>query len=348
MLEQLAVRGLTTMSYSIDPRRLDPPRRPVHRRQRGGLRLPGCGRRHARRRGRPERDGGRPAPDHHATSRPGATASPDLLPPRAPPPPPHRPQTSDVYAFGNAPPPGTSITSKVAFRGMAADPASGGYWLTAEDGGYSPSPARPSTVRSPDSTSPRRPRWWRSPPPPTGVATGRPRPTAGCSPSGTPASSAPWGPGRSTPPVVGMTRTRGRPRVLGGGGRRRGLRLRRRRFLRVAWVASRSTSRSSVSPAPRTAGDTGRWPPTAACSPSATPVPGLDGRDGAQQPGGGHLHRPGHGRLLDGRRPTAACSASTHRSSAPGPAPRVRTATSASPPPPEEPDYLLAAQHDAS
>ena len=45
------------------------------------------------------------------------------------------PQTSAVYAFGSAPTPGAGVTSLVGYSGIAYDPSSGGYWLAARDGG---------------------------------------------------------------------------------------------------------------------------------------------------------------------------------------------------------------------
>ena len=53
--------------------------------------------------------------------------------------------------------------------------------------------------------------------------------------------------------------------------RRRGLRLRRRRLLRLDGAASAQQARSSGIARPPTAAATGWWPPTAASSPSATP-----------------------------------------------------------------------------
>ena len=74
--------------------------------------------------------------------------------------------------------------------GMAATPDGGGYWEVASDGGlfafgdakfYGSMGGYP--LHAPSS-------GWR--PPLTVVATGRWRPTVGCSPSATPSSTAPW------------------------------------------------------------------------------------------------------------------------------------------------------------
>ncbi len=45
------------------------------------------------------------------------------------------PQASAVYGFGTAPPSGPSVTSDSPLVGAAVDPTRGGYWLTAADGG---------------------------------------------------------------------------------------------------------------------------------------------------------------------------------------------------------------------
>ena len=79
--------------------------------------------------------------------------------------------------------------------------------------------------------------------------------------------------GRSAPRPAhrGHRRHPHRRRLLGGGQRRRHLRLRRAPSSTARWAARPSTARwSGRRPAP-TATATGRWPPTAASSPSATP-----------------------------------------------------------------------------
>ena len=102
-------------------------------------------------------------------------------------------------------------------------------------------------------------------------------------------------------PIVGMAATpdgKGYWLVAGG---RRGLRLRRRRLLRVDGRHPPRRRRSPAWPPPRTARATGWWPATGGCSPSATPC--STGRRGAKPlPGsdrrhGGHARRQG---LLDG------------------------------------------------
>ncbi len=45
------------------------------------------------------------------------------------------PQTSAVYGFGSAPSAGAAITSDTQLVGAAVDPPGAGYWLTARDGG---------------------------------------------------------------------------------------------------------------------------------------------------------------------------------------------------------------------
>ncbi|MGO9341579.1 MAG: polysaccharide deacetylase family protein [Acidimicrobiales bacterium] len=49
--------------------------------------------------------------------------------------PPTSPQASTVFRFGSAPTPGGSVTSQKPLVGMATPPDGSGYWLTAEDGG---------------------------------------------------------------------------------------------------------------------------------------------------------------------------------------------------------------------
>ena len=60
--------------------------------------------------------------------------------------------------------------------------------------------------------------------------------------------------------------------VLAGGLRRRGVRLRRRRLLRISGRHPPRPSRWWAWPPPPTGVGTGWWPPTAGCSPSATPA----------------------------------------------------------------------------
>jgi peptidoglycan/xylan/chitin deacetylase (PgdA/CDA1 family) len=133
VLNQLAIRGLTTMSYSVDSSDWTRPGVQAIVDHVVGAAFPGAviG----------MHDGGG---DRSET----VAALPQIItdleargysfvslcaPPPPPPPPP--PQTSAVYSFGSAPTPGAAITSRVAFSGVAYDPTSGGYWLNARDGG---------------------------------------------------------------------------------------------------------------------------------------------------------------------------------------------------------------------
>ena len=129
-------------------------------------------------------------------------------------------------------------------------------------------PASSGRPAPPTSTSP----WWGWPPPRTAAATGWWPPTAGSSPSATPASSARPVALRAQPAHRGHGCHPGRQRLLAGGLRRRGLRLRRRPVLRVDRRHHASTSPWWAWPPPPTAAATGWWPPTAASSPSATPA----------------------------------------------------------------------------
>ena len=145
-----------------------------------------------------------------------------------------------------------------------------GYWTTASDGGVfsfgGGGFAGSMGGRAPGGPGGRHGRHLRR-----RRATGWWRPTAGSSPSVTPATSAPWGAhllanrwwAWRLPPTG---------RVLDGGARRRGLRLRGRRLLRVDGRAARSPPRGRAWPPPPTAAATGWWPRTAGCSPSATPA----------------------------------------------------------------------------
>ncbi len=90
---------------------------------------------------------------------------------------------------------------------------------------------RPSTARRAASRSTSPSSAW--PPPRRPRATGWSPPTAGSSPSATPASTARWAATHLNQPVVGHGRHPGRQGLLAGRLRRRDLRLRRRRLLRV-------------------------------------------------------------------------------------------------------------------
>ena len=99
-----------------------------------------------------------------------------------------------VSNFGGALDHGSVTSEKIHLNapvvGMADAPDDAGYWLVAADGGvftfgaagfYGSRAGRTSTPRS-----------WASRPPLTAGGTGSWRPTAGSSPSATPASLAPW------------------------------------------------------------------------------------------------------------------------------------------------------------
>ena len=120
-------------------------------------------------------------------------------------------------------------------------------------------------------------RSWASPPARTARATGWWPPTAGCSPAVTPASTAtptPWASSTLDAPIVGIAPTpdgQGYWLVAADGGVFA--------FGDAAFdgntytlgIEHDSTPPWWASPPPRTAGATGWWPPTAGCSPSATP-----------------------------------------------------------------------------
>ncbi len=242
MLDQIAQRGLTTMSYSIDPRDWSLPGAQAIVDSVVGAAFPGAvvdmhdggGDRSETVAALPQIITDLESQGYTFVSICGAAA-------------PSLPQTSAVYSFGTAPPPGQSITSNAPLVGAAVDPSSGGYWLVAADGGvFSFGDAgfygsmggtvlnRPvvGMAATPDGGGywlvaadggvfsfgdagfygsmggrPSTDRWWAWRPPPTAGATGWWPPTAGCSASVTPASTARWA-GRSlNRPVVGMAAT---------------------------------------------------------------------------------------------------------------------------------------------
>ena len=133
---------------------------------------------------------------------------------------------------------------------------------------------------------------------PTGRATGRSPPTAASSPSATPSFYGSMGGKPLNTPDRRHGRHARRQGLLGGRLRRRPLLLRRRPASTAPWAASRSTSRWWASRRRPTGGATGRWPPTVACSPSATPVLRLHGRQAAQQADRGHRGGDRRCRLL--------------------------------------------------
>ncbi len=115
-------------------------------------------------------------------------------------------------------------------------------------------------------------RSWAWHPPRLRRATGWWPPTAASSPSATPGSTGRRATSTSTKPVVGMAATPDGGGLLAGGLRRRGLRLRRRRLLRVDGRYPPREARGGHGRHPRRRRATGWWPPTAVSSPSATPA----------------------------------------------------------------------------
>ena len=106
---------------------------------------------------------------------------------------------------------------------------------------------------------------------------------AGSSPSATPGFTGPKGGKPLSEPIVGHG---GHPRhikrLLGGGLRRRLFAFGNADYYGPE-VTRRSMRPSSGMAATPTAGATGRWPPTEASSPSATPVLRLRGEQGAER-----------------------------------------------------------------
>ncbi len=129
-LAQIASRGLTTMSYSIDPRDWTRPGVPAIVRGVVGAAFPGAV--------VDLHDGGG---DRSET----VAALPQIITQlramgytfvsicgSAPV---SRPQVSATYAFGNAPAPGPPVTSNLPYVGAAATSDGAGYWEVASDGG---------------------------------------------------------------------------------------------------------------------------------------------------------------------------------------------------------------------
>ncbi|HEX7459447.1 MAG TPA: polysaccharide deacetylase family protein [Acidimicrobiales bacterium] len=132
-LQQLAVRGLTTMSYSVDSGDWQRPGVQAIVNASVGSAFPGAviGL-HDGGGDRSQTVAALPQIISQLAARGYAFVS--LCQAPAPPPPPP-PQTSAVYGFGAAPVPGAPTTTRLRFTGLAADPSSGGYWLAAADGG---------------------------------------------------------------------------------------------------------------------------------------------------------------------------------------------------------------------
>ncbi len=130
VLGQIAQRGLTTMSYSVDPRDWSLPGVPAIVSGVVGAAFPGAvvdmhdggGDRSETVAALPQIITELSHEGYAFVSICGDTA-------------PEVPQTSAVYSFGAAPTAGASITSDAQLVGSAVDPPSAGYWLTARDGG---------------------------------------------------------------------------------------------------------------------------------------------------------------------------------------------------------------------
>jgi peptidoglycan/xylan/chitin deacetylase (PgdA/CDA1 family) len=130
VLSQIAQRGLTTMSYSIDPRDWSLPGVGSIVDRVVGAAFPGAvvdmhdggGSRAQTVAALPQIITGLQAKGYTFVSICG-TSSQSL------------PQQSAVYGFGAAPSPGASITSNAPLTGIAVDAQSSGYWLAGQDGG---------------------------------------------------------------------------------------------------------------------------------------------------------------------------------------------------------------------
>ncbi|MGD0881331.1 MAG: polysaccharide deacetylase family protein [Acidimicrobiales bacterium] len=131
VLDQIAQRGLTTMSYSVDPRDWSMPGVDAIVDSVVGAAFPGAvvdmhdggGDRSETVAALPEVITDLEAQGYSFVSICGST----------PVPPP--PQTSAVYGFGSAVASSATVTSAQAFTGVAADPSGSGYQLTAANGG---------------------------------------------------------------------------------------------------------------------------------------------------------------------------------------------------------------------
>ena len=132
-LQQLASRGLTTMSYSVDSSDYTRPGVQAIVNAVVGSSFPGAviGL-HDGGGDRSQTVAALPLIISQLSARGYGFVS--LCQAPAPPPPPP-PQTSAVYGFGSAPVPGLPATSQRQFTGLAANPVLGGYWLSASEGG---------------------------------------------------------------------------------------------------------------------------------------------------------------------------------------------------------------------
>ncbi|HET6964128.1 MAG TPA: polysaccharide deacetylase family protein [Acidimicrobiales bacterium] len=129
VISQLAARGLTTMSYSVDPRDWTSPGASVIASRVVGAAFPGAvvdlhdgGSGAQTVAALPQIITSLRAQGYSFVSVCGGTP----LAVR---------QQSEVYSFGQAPPAEPSIVSNKPLVGMAATPTGAGYWLTASDGG---------------------------------------------------------------------------------------------------------------------------------------------------------------------------------------------------------------------
>ena len=137
---------------------------------------------------------------------------------------------ANAIFHGSLPALGFTVSDVV---GMAGTPDGGGYWAVAADGGvfaFGSAPFegsmggkplyRPVVGMASTSDGGGLLGWW--------------RPTAGSSPSGTPASTDPWAGSVLNSPIVGIAATPDGGGYWDGGGRRRGLRLRVRQLRGLA------------------------------------------------------------------------------------------------------------------
>jgi len=130
VLDQIAQRGLTTMSYSLDPRDWSNPGVPAIVSAVVGGTLPGAvvdmhdggGTREETVDALPQIISDLEAQGYTFVSICGSMAE-------------RRPQQSAVYGFGAAVAPGPSVTSNLPLVGASVSPGGTGYWLAAADGG---------------------------------------------------------------------------------------------------------------------------------------------------------------------------------------------------------------------